>query len=92
MKSPLHNVSTRDVPGTVPTGPLVSKENESESEQGWNFVQQNPKNHLQRIWKKHSMIRKVTQFLADANAIVLVDQVAGSTCEIEALKGSFTVK
>ena len=41
MKSPLHSVSTKEVP--VATGPLVSSENESGTSQGRYRMQQKPK-------------------------------------------------
>ena len=56
MKSPVQDESTNDLP--VPTGPFVSKEKESDVEQGSKRMQQNPaKKELSHVtWQKYSTL------------------------------------
>ena len=58
MKSPVQDESTNDLP--VPTGPFVSKEKESDVEQGSKRMQQNPaKKELSHVtWQKYSTTLK----------------------------------
>ena len=57
MKSPVQDESTNDLP--VPTGPFVSKEKESDVEQGSKRMQQNPaKKELSHVtWQKYSTLK-----------------------------------
>ena len=62
MKSPVQDESTNDLP--VPTGPFVSKEKESDVEQGSKRMQQNPaKKELSHVtWQKYSTYYSVLKF------------------------------
>ena len=62
MKSPVQDESTNDLP--VPKGPFVSKEKESDAEQGSKRMQQNPaKKELSHVtWQKYSTYYSVLKF------------------------------
>ena len=70
MKSPVQDESTNDLP--VPTGPFVSKEKESDVEQGSKRMQQNPaKKELSHVtWQKYGTLycakirRKINNFFS----------------------------